>query len=114
MQAVVSFLSLAPHVFKLEEAHNTHLARGIDLGRQGASNLSALRKSGADEQLSYASYPQAGCHGGRPRQWQRPTALPATARPRAAYVVQGSGPRLLRYIPPASPPMALPRLTICA
>ena len=61
MQAVVSFLSLAPHVFKLEEAHNTHLARGIGLGRQGASNLSALRKSGVDEQLSYASYPpQAG------------------------------------------------------
>jgi len=30
------------------------------LGRQGASNLSALRKSGVDEQLSYALYPQSG------------------------------------------------------
>ena len=60
MRAVADFLNLAPFTFRVEEAHNTHLARGIDLGRQGASNLSALRKSGADEQLSYASYPQAG------------------------------------------------------
>ena len=37
-------------------------------------------------------YPRAGPHGGRPRQRQRHTALPATARPRAPRLILVSAP----------------------
>jgi len=56
MQAVASFLYLSPHTFKVEKAHNTHLARSVHVGKEGASNVSALQQHSVEDELPFASY----------------------------------------------------------
>ena len=55
-QAVAAFLYLSPHTFKLEQAHNTHLARSVHVDQEGASNASALRHHSIEDGLPFASY----------------------------------------------------------
>ena len=56
MQAVASFLYLSPHPFKVEKAHNTHLARSVHVGKEGASNVSALQQHSVEDELPFALY----------------------------------------------------------
>ena len=52
MQAVAEFLKLSPHTFKLEQAHNTHLARSVHVGKEGASDVSTLREHSVEVTLT--------------------------------------------------------------
>ena len=56
MQAVADFLNLAPHRFATEKAHNTHMARSVHVGQDGASNVSQLRDDSVEAKLPFGTH----------------------------------------------------------
>lgn len=56
MRSVADFLMLGPHVFRVEEAHNTHLARSVHVAQHASSNASAVAADSIEEGMSFATH----------------------------------------------------------
>eukprot|EP00966_Prymnesium_polylepis_P102190 2366686-Prymnesium_polylepis.1 len=56
MQAVSEFLLLAPHQYRVQEAHNTHIARSVHVDLAGATNASDLEAASIEGSLAFATH----------------------------------------------------------
>jgi len=56
MERVRTFLELAPFTFKLQQAHNTHLARSVHVRQEGASNASDVAEHSIEAAISFGTH----------------------------------------------------------
>jgi len=56
MQAVSEFLLLAPFDYRLEAAHNTHMARSVHVNREGSTNASQMSADSIEGSLAFGTH----------------------------------------------------------